>query len=87
MHDLANGEGWWESVGEAEKANDIEIFGKDANTAEKKVNELDNTLSEHKRLLEAAAAAKQAYIDAQDSDDIDDIFAKQAGWEAADKEL
>lgn len=87
MHDLANGEGWWESVGEAEKANDIEIFGEDADTAEKKVNELDNTLSEHKKLLEAAAAAKQAYIDAQDSDDIDDIFAKQEEWEAAEQAL
>lgn len=87
MHDLANGEGWWESVGEAEKNNDIEIFGEEADTTEKKINELDNTLSEHKKLLEAAAAAKQAYIDAQDSDDIDDIFAKQEEWETAEQAL
>ena len=84
MHDLANGEGWWESVGEAEKANDIEIFGEEAGTTEEKINKLDNTLSEHKKLLEAAAAAKQAYIDAQD---IDDIFAKQEEWEAAEQAL
>ena len=87
MHDLANGEGWWESVGEAEKANDIEIFGEEAGTTEEKINKLDDTLSEHKKLLEAAAAAKQAYIDAQDNDDIDDIFAKQEEWEAAEQAL
>ena len=51
-HDLEEGTGWWASVGEAEKVNNFEVWGKEDATVEERVNRIDDVYARYKELLD-----------------------------------
>jgi len=75
MHDLEEGTGWWAHAGEAEKENDVEIFGEEADTAEKKVEKLEDVFARYNELLDAKEAATNAYAEASPDADLDQLLA------------
>lgn len=52
MHDLEEGTGWWASVGEAEKVNNFEVWGKEDASVEERVNKIDDVYARYKELLD-----------------------------------